>query len=238
MTHCPNASLSTPRWGRLTSAATRWHNFPNSWLTFIAWSICTSVATESQTYREIFRNCASKYMNIYYLRTLSKIQFNLFFGMRWVLEIFNEHFNFSIFVLSMGGNLLTEVPQSVGQLKSLQALVLSDNQIESLPADIAKLKNLKSLLLHKNKLKTLPQEIVTLKNLTEVTYHSTRTFRNSIKQQIHKYLFVDSWVYEIIRWLCASLATWRTTRRPFWNSRHDLLKLTTFQYSKVTFPTH
>lgn len=68
----------------------------------------------------------------------------------------------------MGGNQLTEVPITLGQLKNLTALVLSDNQLSSLPTGIAKLNNLKSLLLHKNKLKTLPTEIVALKCLTEV----------------------------------------------------------------------
>lgn len=70
----------------------------------------------------------------------------------------------------MGGNDLTEVPATVGQLKMLQALVLCDNQIESLPANIANLHNLKSLLLHKNRLRTLPPEIIALKNLNEVRF--------------------------------------------------------------------
>lgn len=68
----------------------------------------------------------------------------------------------------MGGNRLTEVPSTLGQLTALQALVLCDNRLESLPSSIANLKNLKSLLLHKNILRTLPTEIITLKNLTEV----------------------------------------------------------------------
>lgn len=68
----------------------------------------------------------------------------------------------------MGGNKLTEVPATVGELKYLQALVLSDNELESLPANIANLHQLKSLLLHKNRIRTLPPEIVALKNLTEV----------------------------------------------------------------------
>lgn len=68
----------------------------------------------------------------------------------------------------MGGNRLTDVPSTLGQLTGLQALVLCDNQLESLPGSIANLKQLKSLLLHKNRLRTLPTEIITLKCLTEV----------------------------------------------------------------------
>lgn len=74
----------------------------------------------------------------------------------------------SLHVLSIGGNLLTDVPESVGLLGQLQALVLCDNLIENLPTSIARLNNLKSLLLHKNRLKHLPKDIVALKNLTEV----------------------------------------------------------------------
>lgn len=73
-------------------------------------------------------------------------------------------------VLSLGGNFLTEVPESVGNLQHLQALTLCDNLIEILPASIARLTNLKSLLLHKNRLRHLPRDIITLKNLGEVRH--------------------------------------------------------------------
>lgn len=72
-------------------------------------------------------------------------------------------------VLSLGGNFLTEVPDSVGNLQQLQALTVCDNLIEILPASIARLTNLKSLLLHKNRLRHLPRDIITLKNLVEVS---------------------------------------------------------------------
>lgn len=72
-------------------------------------------------------------------------------------------------VLSLGGNFLSEVPDSVGNLQQLQALTLCDNLIEILPASIARLANLKSLLLHKNRLRHLPRDIITLKNLVEVS---------------------------------------------------------------------
>lgn len=76
---------------------------------------------------------------------------------------------FRLQVLSVGGNLLTEVPDSVGNLQQLQALTLCDNLIEILPASIARLTNLKSLLIHKNRLRHLPRDIITLKNLVEVS---------------------------------------------------------------------
>lgn len=74
----------------------------------------------------------------------------------------------SLQILSLGGNQITEVPESVGRLTTLQALVLSDNYIEQLPSSVANLNQLRSLLLHKNKLKTLPTAIIKLRCLTEV----------------------------------------------------------------------
>lgn len=75
----------------------------------------------------------------------------------------------SLNILAMGGNDLREVPTIVGELKTLQALILCDNKIESLPSTIANLKQLKSLQLHKNCLRTLPPAIIKLEHLTEVS---------------------------------------------------------------------
>lgn len=72
-------------------------------------------------------------------------------------------------VLSLGGNLLTDIPDTVGNLSQLQALTLCDNLIEVLPASIARLTNLTSLLIHKNRLRHLPRDIIALKNLVEVS---------------------------------------------------------------------
>lgn len=75
----------------------------------------------------------------------------------------------SLQILSLGGNQILEVPETVGHLTGLQALVLSDNLLEQLPASIANLNQLRSLLIHKNRLKTLPTQIIKLKCLTEVS---------------------------------------------------------------------
>lgn len=95
----------------------------------------------------------------------------------------------------MGGNRLTEVPSTLGELMSLQALILCDNMLESLPSSIAKLTNLKSLLLHKNRLRTLPTEIITLKCLTEVmrNYIIRYSRRNKISEftNLNTFLYVD-----------------------------------------------
>ncbi|GBP23507.1 Leucine-rich repeat-containing protein 58 [Eumeta japonica] len=76
---------------------------------------------------------------------------------------------FALAASALGGNNISEVPESLGHLSSLQALILSDNRIEQLPANVAKLDQLRSLLLHKNRLKTLPTQIIKLKCLTELS---------------------------------------------------------------------
>lgn len=91
----------------------------------------------------------------------------------------------------MGGNFLSEVPDSVGNLNQLQALTLCDNLIEVLPATIARLTNLKSLLLHKNRLRHLPRDIITLKNLVEVsnTIFCLYVIKHSFKKSL--WFFVE-----------------------------------------------
>lgn len=101
-------------------------------------------------------------------------------------------------VLSLGGNLLTEVPDSVGNLQQLQALTLCDNLIEILPASIARLANLKSLLLHKNRLRHLPRNIITLKNLVEVSAAAPNAAESI--PQLFIFSFRFSFHFVRIRW--------------------------------------
>lgn len=90
-----------------------------------------------------------------------------FFSFRFISKK-NLVAEFSLNVLSLGGNRINEVPDTVGNLHQLQALSLSDNLIEVLPSSIARLSNLKTLSLHKNRIRHLPRDIITLKNLVEV----------------------------------------------------------------------
>lgn len=117
-----------------------------------------------------------------YLTELERSQKVNFF----VYNVYNSNLEFllifSLQILSMGGNLLTEVPDTVGNLHQLQALVLCDNLISSLPTSIARCKNLKSLLLHKNRLRHLPKDIVALQNLTEVSVIDKFTHFELFKQ--------------------------------------------------------
>lgn len=60
---------------------------------------------------------------------------------------------------------LSNLPESIGNLKSLQDLLLDGNKLTTLPESIGKLKSLNTLLLGNNQLTTLPKSIVNLSKL-------------------------------------------------------------------------
>lgn len=57
------------------------------------------------------------------------------------------------------------LPECIGNLKTLQDIIIYNSPMDTLPASVGELQNLKSLVLAKNKLKKLPDEISKLKNL-------------------------------------------------------------------------
>lgn len=67
--------------------------------------------------------------------------------------------------LEVGNARLQEVPNEVGELKSLQVLQLYRNQIESIPAGVGKLNELRSLNLSGNKINSFSEEINKLTKL-------------------------------------------------------------------------
>ena len=67
--------------------------------------------------------------------------------------------------LDLSNNGLTELPQEISKLVSVQYLNLDINQLSTLPLEITKLLNLKWLRLDNNRLTTLPSEIGQLVNL-------------------------------------------------------------------------
>jgi Leucine rich repeat len=76
--------------------------------------------------------------------------------------------DFSLEILYLGGNQLTNIPDELGYVSSLTMLVLCDNRLESLPRSLINLRMLQSLSLHNNRLATLPPEIIRL-NLVELS---------------------------------------------------------------------
>ncbi|MEM9448103.1 MAG: COR domain-containing protein, partial [Cyanobacteria bacterium P01_E01_bin.6] len=67
--------------------------------------------------------------------------------------------------LVLSGNQLSALPSEIGQLTSLQSLDLSGNQLSALPTEIGQLTSLQSLDLIANPLRTLPTEIGQLTSL-------------------------------------------------------------------------
>lgn len=67
--------------------------------------------------------------------------------------------------LGLFQNQLQTLPESIGNLKSLEALTLDNNQLSSLPESIGNLKWLKSLYLSDNQLSSLPESTTELRSL-------------------------------------------------------------------------
>ena len=57
------------------------------------------------------------------------------------------------------------IPAEVGNLKKLEALILSENRISSLPTSLSKLQSLRDINLAHNKLSIFPTQLAGLKNL-------------------------------------------------------------------------
>ena len=71
----------------------------------------------------------------------------------------------SLQTLWLGSNQLTTLPESISKLKSLQTLKLQVNQFSTLPVSISNLKSLQVLWLNNNQLTTLPESIGNLSSL-------------------------------------------------------------------------
>lgn len=96
---------------------------------------------------------------------------NLFFFSFFFFNLYFFCFDSkSLLLLSLGGNKIRNIPESIGALTQLISLNLCDNNIEQIPSQIGRLHNIKSLSLHKNGIRTLPRELISLQNLTEVKF--------------------------------------------------------------------
>lgn len=64
-----------------------------------------------------------------------------------------------------GGNQISELPPSIGNLKNLKKLSLSNNKLKLIPNEIGKLNNLRELFIDFNELVVLPDQIGNLRKL-------------------------------------------------------------------------
>ncbi|CDW99679.1 hypothetical protein [Sporisorium scitamineum] len=74
--------------------------------------------------------------------------------------------------LTLDGNQLVVLPDTLGELKRLEMLSCSNNLLATLPESIGDLKALKELLVHNNNLKTLPQSLWFCESLTHINLGS------------------------------------------------------------------
>lgn len=74
--------------------------------------------------------------------------------------------------LTLDGNQLVVLPDTLGDLKRLEMLSCSNNLLATLPESIGDLKALKELLVHNNNLKTLPQTLWLCESLAHINLSS------------------------------------------------------------------
>jgi hypothetical protein len=88
----------------------------------------------------------------------------------------------SLQYLYLDENQITRLPESIGNLKSLKRLYLRVNKLTKLPESIGNLSSLEHLDLNDNQLTTLPESIVNLKSLQELYlgYNEITTLPKSI----------------------------------------------------------
>jgi len=76
--------------------------------------------------------------------------------------------NQGVHALALNKCRLTNIPDSIQNLTSLERLYLEENTLRNLPEEIGQLEKLKSLYLENNQLKALPESIGELKSLEEL----------------------------------------------------------------------
>lgn len=90
---------------------------------------------------------------------------------------------FSLEILYLGGNCLTEIPADIGYLGNLSALSLCDNQLQTLPPTLLNLQRLKSLALHNNLIAVLPPQIIAL-DLVELSLRNNPLVANFVRDMV------------------------------------------------------
>eukprot|EP01125_Pyxidicula_operculata_P019826 TRINITY_DN7215_c0_g1_i1.p1 TRINITY_DN7215_c0_g1~~TRINITY_DN7215_c0_g1_i1.p1 ORF type:complete len:916 (-),score=159.66 TRINITY_DN7215_c0_g1_i1:120-2531(-) len=80
----------------------------------------------------------------------------------------------SLLVLNLSNNQLTSLPESIGELNNLKQLNVSDNSLENLPIQISQLASLLDLIGSQNSIHHLPDDIFTGLKLTSLLLDSNQ----------------------------------------------------------------
>lgn len=83
------------------------------------------------------------------------------------------------------------VPETIGDLKNLELLDLSNNELESIPKSIVNLKKLRVISLHGNPLKILPELLSLIKsshyrNNKETLARIPKEYKEEFKKRLRK----------------------------------------------------
>ena len=65
----------------------------------------------------------------------------------------------AVSIMLKGGNMISEIPESIGKLLNLKKLNLNFNRIQSLPTSFAMLGSLEILLLAANRIREIPRQL-------------------------------------------------------------------------------
>jgi Leucine-rich repeat (LRR) protein len=79
--------------------------------------------------------------------------------------------------LYFGGNTITSLPDSLGQLTGLRVLDLHLNEIKSLSGSLGQLTGLQKVILGDNEIRSRPDSLGQLTNLQECTSETMRSCR-------------------------------------------------------------
>ena len=78
----------------------------------------------------------------------------------------------------LSGNIITDIPDEINELESLEILHLNDNNIKAIDVELDNLKNIKEIDLSSNKLSSSSQSIKTLKDRGVKIHTTNNVFSN------------------------------------------------------------
>ena len=111
-------------------------------------------------------NLKNKFINIINKANLNKLAV-IFLSFFFIITTLPKTFGQlkSLKELNLSWNKIETLPDSIGSLSSLETLILSKNKLSKIPESFGKLSSLRELWLHENNLESLPESFLELESL-------------------------------------------------------------------------